>query len=289
MDGYPQNRFANAAWCFRPAFWNKTSMRWEWAPEADPYDAFTSPTLTIISYNVWFDNTEVVKRMEALGDLISQYNPDLIALQEMTPYICGLLFNQRWVKKYFVSDISGAHLGHIVPGHENAFRYGNILLSKVNFSELCLRDFPSGQQRKALFGSVRTSTGNLLTFGTFHLESYPRNNKLRKQQMELFFSITSPSACTILVGDSNMETEKENKVLPDHFSDGWLTLYPGIKGYTYPSDCANRRYDRLFFTKATLIPKSCELVGTKNVLGTKTPPSDHLGMVWIFDTSTQQS
>lgn len=40
---------------------------------------------------------QVEKRMQALGALVAQHDPELIAFQELTPYICKLLFTQEWV------------------------------------------------------------------------------------------------------------------------------------------------------------------------------------------------
>lgn len=41
--------------------------------------------------------------MEALGALIDKHDPDMVALQEMTPLICKLLFSQAWVSLYFIN------------------------------------------------------------------------------------------------------------------------------------------------------------------------------------------
>jgi tyrosyl-DNA phosphodiesterase 2 len=39
-------------------------------------------TFKIMTYNVWFrEDVEVIRRMDALGDLIKQHSPDFICFQ----------------------------------------------------------------------------------------------------------------------------------------------------------------------------------------------------------------
>ena len=38
-------------------------------------------TLKILSYNVWFGDVEIDKRIEALGDIIQLHAPDVICFQ----------------------------------------------------------------------------------------------------------------------------------------------------------------------------------------------------------------
>lgn len=289
MDGPPKLYNQSVGWGFQAAAWDSERKRWVWAPP-NPNARFQKNEITFISYNVWFDPLEVVKRMEAIGKIVVEHDPDVIAFQELTPYICGLLFNQEWAKKYFISDLDGSHLGYKNPEQPNAFRYGNALLSKVNFYELYLRDFPSRQDRKALWGSVLLADGSQLTLGTFHLESLPPSFELRKQQMELFQSVVAASNRTILVGDSNMEGDQENSVLRPQYKDAWLHLYPKEKNCsTFPTNPGvfesmmfTRRYDRIFYTDATLTAQSIKLMGNDFVPGTKTAPSDHWGMFFTM-------
>ena len=102
--------------------------------------------------------------MVALGKVISECDPDLIALQECTAELNELLLQQEWARKYFVSDPAGKEFN----------RYGVLVMSKIRFHELMLRDFESRMGRKALVGSLLVKGGSQLTFGTFHLESYPQ-------------------------------------------------------------------------------------------------------------------
>ena len=43
--------------------------------------SMVSSTVKILSYNVWFGDVEIQKRMEALGELIQLHSPDVICFQ----------------------------------------------------------------------------------------------------------------------------------------------------------------------------------------------------------------
>jgi len=160
---YPYTEL-NTGWSFRPFQYSNSNRRWERCGDSLGNSSFPKRELTILSYNVWFDPANAINRMNSIGKIIEEVNPDLIALQEMTPYLCQLLFCQPWVSSYCVSDYLGTELGKV----NDQWRYGNIVLSKVLFHELLLRDFPSEQSRKALWGSVMVDNSQL-TLGTFHL------------------------------------------------------------------------------------------------------------------------
>jgi endonuclease/exonuclease/phosphatase family metal-dependent hydrolase len=264
--------YGNVGWYFRPSKYIPVLKEWKNVP-IDEEDRFRKDEIKILSYNVWFDHSaNLLNRMKAIGDIIVQEDPDLIALQEMTPYICSVLFSQPWVLNYFVSDPLGVELGK----SRDDLKYGNIILSKVNFRDLLLKDFPSNQSRKALCGSVYFNNV-LFTLGTFHLESYPSSFAFRKQQLELFRSITNASEHIVLLGDSNIERDEENNALYPKFKEAWLELY-NTGGYTFNSSLPCRRYDRVFYTSNTIKMNQVYYVGKETIPG-GTYPSDHLGVV----------
>jgi len=271
-----QGTYGNVGWYCRPCRWNLEGRRWESVP-VEFVEKIKKDEITVLSYNVWFDHSvNIVQRMDAIGKIIVKEKPDLIALQEMTPYICSLLFSQSWVLEYYVSDPLGKELGK---PHDN-WKYGNIILSRVNFRDVLLRDFPSNQSRKALCGSVYVND-ILVTLGTFHLESYPSESLTRRKQLELFRNITNSSEHILLIGDSNMERDSENEVLYPKFKEAWLELYPGNKGYTFSTTSQYRRYDRVFYTPKTIKINTVYYVGKETIPG-GSYPSDHLGVVTKF-------
>lgn len=74
-----------------PHFWDGT----DWSPAEDhPTQEVDKKRLTVVSYNVWFGSYLMRQRMAALGELIASYDPDLVALQEVTAEINSVLLDQ---------------------------------------------------------------------------------------------------------------------------------------------------------------------------------------------------
>lgn len=115
--------FRHSAWTYKAVCWDSSTSQWRYASPEDGCQ-LSKISAKILSLNVWFDNYYTPQRMKEIGRLVVEHDPDLIVFQELTPYICQLLFSQDWAKKYFISDIDGAQLGHINPAQPDAFRYG---------------------------------------------------------------------------------------------------------------------------------------------------------------------
>jgi len=271
-------------WPFSPCKFNANSNTWERVSQYQPQEQPPPPgeqQLKLLTFNVLFDDQNLQNRMKAIADIITSEDPDIIALQEVTPKICSILFRLSWVHKYYVSDPYGEELGKATDG----FKYGNVLISKYNFHELYLRDFVSQQSRKALWGTILLPDGTPLCIGNFHLESYAKNHEVRKAQMELFQFVTSPYSPVILMGDSNMENDKEVdlSVNPDKFKEAWPIVKHAyetqLAGATYSSSFPTKRYDRVFFTDKTVEIVHFNRIG-KDIVEGGTRPSDHLGIVF---------
>lgn len=54
---------------------------------AKTFSTSKSKMLKILTYNVWFADIEMHKRMKALGDLIALHSPDVICLQVIIIYL----------------------------------------------------------------------------------------------------------------------------------------------------------------------------------------------------------
>lgn len=92
-NNYPLSK---VGWSDRASYWCPKKNKWRRVKTASNVH-FDSNQLVILSYNVWFDNRKQKERMAEIGRIIAASNPDLIALQEMTPTLCKLLFSQEWV------------------------------------------------------------------------------------------------------------------------------------------------------------------------------------------------
>eukprot|EP01125_Pyxidicula_operculata_P022018 TRINITY_DN883_c0_g1_i6.p1 TRINITY_DN883_c0_g1~~TRINITY_DN883_c0_g1_i6.p1 ORF type:complete len:352 (+),score=24.72 TRINITY_DN883_c0_g1_i6:84-1058(+) len=269
---YNNNEHSSTASPVHPSGWYPTTL--------NPNQSFDKNELLVLSYNVWFSYDDFDLRMQAIGHIIEQENPDIIALQEVTVDILQALLSQNWSHRYHVSDPYGHELGK----PSDSFKYGNILLSKVPFQELYLRDFPGCQSRKALVGNVLFNNGkNTLSVGTFHLESYPTEYGTRSRQVELFQHLLKDSTHAILIGDSNMESEYEVGFFnaarwKDAYYD--VPLKPSVPE-TYPSWKPSIRYDRMFYTYKTIKPIQLRHAGNEEIKNHPTKyPSDHVAIIY---------
>jgi endonuclease/exonuclease/phosphatase family metal-dependent hydrolase len=182
--------------------------------------------------------------------------------------------------------------------------YGVMILSRVPFTQLFIRDFPSRLGRKAVFGMVKVKGSTRpLIFGTFHLESYPEDRPTRVLQMQMYLSIIAASNAghVILCGDSNFAADAEREVYATGgLLDTWHELYqktpedekrnPGVTfdtelnpmttaGKTVSSIHARTRLDRLFYSPNSIVPASMEIIGTEPVDRDRGLwPSDHYGI-----------
>lgn len=257
-------------WTFSPHRWDGK----EWVNANTSCKDKLKSEFTILTWNVWFDTKNGAERMAAIGSIITNLNPDLIAMQEATPWINRILLAQEWARNYYVTDPTGSQF---------AGGYGVMLFSKVPFLELGLRNFPGRMGRKALMGSVMLENGQALLLGTFHLESYDADHPYRKLQLEMFQNIVSTMGfqSSILCGDTNFVLPDEHLILKSDYEDVWEKLYTrnSVKGFTFSTTVPHKRLDRIFVTKDKLATVEVKLVGTQPiVLGTQLFPSDHCGV-----------
>lgn len=89
---------SKVGWSDKAKYWCPKKNKWRKAKTVSDVLNFDSDQIVVLSYNVWFDNRNQNERMKEIGRLITASNPDLIALQEMTPVLCQLLFSQNWVR-----------------------------------------------------------------------------------------------------------------------------------------------------------------------------------------------
>lgn len=234
----------------------------------------TADTITIVSWNVWFGSRRQADRMRALGSVIRDLDPDFICLQEITPGLLPLIAVQPWARDYVVSDVFADHI-------DRKTRYGNVVFSKYQFHEFIVHPLPGRMGRKAMLGSVVRRHAAQFVIGTFHLESYPQDEAYRREQLEVFRTLTDHCSHVILVGDTNMiHDSKENAALEPRFRDAWKMLHhrtedamarrPGLTFDTesnsmlkeeYAPQVKQTRSDRCFYTPDTIEPLEMRRLG----------------------------
>jgi tyrosyl-DNA phosphodiesterase 2 len=242
--------------------------------------------LTLVTFNVWFDDYYALERCEALLELVRQCDADIICLQEVKTRYLNFILQQPWVQQdYWVSDFTGRT---IQP-------YGVLLLSRLPITQLRLQRLPSMMARKLLVASLKLN-GQTVDIATVHLESMKAFAPSRKRQLSLIFPALAKAQHTMLMGDFNFcarqSTEENARIDPD-YQDMWAALEGDAPGYTEDTDInlmrlektqkhKQVRFDRMLVRSSTpgWRPVSIELLGTEPI-SPKLPnvfPSDHFGL-----------
>eukprot|EP01089_Gocevia_fonbrunei_P010067 TRINITY_DN2258_c0_g1_i1.p1 TRINITY_DN2258_c0_g1~~TRINITY_DN2258_c0_g1_i1.p1 ORF type:complete len:372 (-),score=79.44 TRINITY_DN2258_c0_g1_i1:51-1166(-) len=174
--------------------------------------------ITVLQYNIWFADYEVERRMEELGHIIAECNPDIIALEEVKPEILeDHILNQKTFRSYYISDDSkGSTLG----------RYGVLLLSKFKFQNLYISKMPSRLNRSTVVGEFDIPVGykrdesrgkelhySRVAVAIAHLESYPEDVQWRYHQLRVMMNLLHKNDNAIMMMDSNIREEDEDLIV----------------------------------------------------------------------------
>ncbi|KNC53828.1 endonuclease/exonuclease/phosphatase family protein [Thecamonas trahens ATCC 50062] len=253
--------------------------------------------LVVLSWNIWFGDVAVLSRLQAIGRIVDEARPDIVALQEVTPPVLAYLLQQKWTRRFYVSDGTGNSLHH----------YGVVLFSVYPMTSLEIYELRSRLHRRAIFATYLLPSGATLCVSTSHLESYPNDTKLRAAQLAHIFGRISKATYSLFMGDTNMQHPDEDALIDKYpFADAWPTLWPDNPGYTVdakssamagkPVHSRTLRLDRIFSSEG-LHPVSMTRLGTSPIpivkqegfcLEKKIPddvdiyPSDHYGILAVL-------
>ena len=230
--------------------------------------------LSFLTYNVWFDDVHQRTRTTALASLISSLQPDVVALQEVTPTQLSLLQRSAALYQYWQSP------------HPTTAPYFTLLLSKRQPIATYRIPFISqmGRDLTAMVMDVRAQDvggreGGMrrLIVSTSHLESLWQSKERRAQQLKQTLSTlnsmaahphsssstsSSPFASSIssasssssssavsavpsssslfFMGDTNLRgSECGPLITSQHFTD----LYPALTASHPTNDAAGYTYD----------------------------------------------
>lgn len=187
---------------------------------SQPGGGNSPPTFSILSYNVWFrEDVAIATRMQALVDLIAKIPggkdplPDVICLQEVTPFIYNFLSSAPWWRQYTARP-EAREVGMA--------SYFTVLLWKTSistkggdpkFASLPFGNSIMGRDLKAI---SLVKGGLSLRVATSHLESPTGWNKLfsepRKAQCrEALKVLESMGGDSMLIGDLNWNEKNDGE------------------------------------------------------------------------------
>ena len=211
--------------------------------------------LRVLSFNIWFDRREQVKRFEKLLEIISSdsINPDIICLQEVTPFFMKTILskNKFMQTNYIISDN---------PNNPNTFVwYGTLIVIKkslilnqnANNIAFYQSEFETKQMRNLLTAKIVSSKSkdynSEIWVNTVHLESIDENVEFRKKQLKLIFDTymnskqlemnsndsATPSVgkTALLMGDFNFDDgDAENELIDEKiYNDCWKQYIKNCK------------------------------------------------------------
>lgn len=225
--------------------------------------------LTIISWNIFFNDFDHVWRVNNICDIIDSHSPDIICLQEVIPEFWEI------IKKKFGDKYETAYK-HPFLNNTNCRCYGEVILSRLPIKK---RDYT---ELRSYHGRVNTwieveHKGKNVTINTAHLDSYTEDKfrKMRQIQLQEIKKINSTFESWIWIGDSNMRDDEKSEMY-DFGEDG--ETYHHDRFWAEQGDY-EAKYDRVWFEKMSLL--SWKKLGTEMIDGKWL--SDHDGILVAFE------
>lgn len=249
-----------------------------------------------MTYNVCFSRHQHFKRMEAISQIIEQYSPDIVCLQEVRQDSLRYFLQSPWTANYSLSNATIDAKRH----------YGEVIFSK--YPILKTERFPFRRTHMSRHVNIADLSipvnsddmllGHRFTVVTAHLESKEQNRNIRREQMMGIFDMMIREENVFFMGDTNFMTDEEFSPaeLPPFWMDVWhelvetKTIDPTVTEYTFDAEKNKNadgnyqsRLDRVFCKSVEWVPTHFELVGTDPIPGTKLVyPSDHFGVYVEF-------
>jgi len=267
--------------------WRFNRKRGAWSRKAPDGRTAGVSRLTAVTFNIWFSESHRRERLDALLETVRRRDPDIIALQEVTPEVLGRILAVDWIREaYTASDAMG----------DTVDPYGALLLARVPCAKYVAHDLPSMMGRRLLVADLLVEGGSFHA-ATVHLESTRSMAPLRREQLLRIGPILRRSDHALLTGDFNFCSSwpAENGLIEPDLVDVWPLLRRDEPGWTLdpgrnplrPEGEDPVRFDRILLrsTGGLWRPASIEIIGTEPV-SPDLPgvlPSDHLGLAATFE------
>ena len=257
----------------------------------------TRKQISLLAWNIYFPSVKMRERMEALGQIVQELEPDILALQEVTQENLALLRNQPWFSRY--------HL--IPPDISNEVDHSVVILSVYTVDKWFPHPFKKAPytNRKIITAELKNAVSSpKFVIAVTHLVHARYNTLQRELQLKETLQVLSPYDNVCVMGDMNIQSGRTLVdgvvVLPSSWIDAWLSL-PGnteSNGYTFdqsenpfaaPKRSGNAtivkaRVDRVFCKLSGFQVKEMRMVGDK-LTKSKIVPSDHYGLFTVIEQS----
>ncbi|MFC1589813.1 endonuclease/exonuclease/phosphatase family protein [Pseudomonadota bacterium] len=163
--------------------------------------------ISIMSWNVYFDDATGYQRYPEIIRTISEQKPDVVCLQEVTNKFIGQLTSSSNLAGYLFTNSHG----------DGAYK--NIILSKPRISSSGIINLPTKMNRYAPYIETEIN-GKSTVVINLHLDSMMDDTELRISQLEKVVEFTNNAHSFVLCGDLNFgDGDKENEFVSTHFKD----------------------------------------------------------------------
>lgn len=246
------------------------------------------PRMKFITWNLdGLDVHNLKRRTRAIIKLIQKHEPDIVFFQEVISE--SALYFELKLPEY--KCVKG--------GNDNYFTMTLLRIFTIFYDNYYIVDYPNSQMGRNLLVTEAHMGKLKLKLLNTHLESTKEHSLERCNQLKIAFDkceTFSEDSTVIFGGDLNLR-DKEASV-PKNFFDLWeFCGSPSQFKYTWDmTKNTNKsslkefkprcRFDRVYFRFSSpkrAYPKHFALIGSEKVPFTQSFPSDHWGVVVLFD------
>ena len=257
----------------------------------------TRKQISLLAWNIYFPSVKMRERMEALGQIVQELEPDILALQEVTPENLALLRNQPWFSRYHM----------IPPDISNEVDHSVVILSVYTVDKWFPHPFKKAPytNRKIITAELKNAVSSpKFVIAVTHLVHARYNTLQRELQLKETLQVLSPYDNVCVMGDMNVKSGRAEVdgivVLPSSWIDAWLSLPENTDGNgctcgqsKNPFVALKRsgiareapwRCDRVFCKLSDFKVKEMRIVG-EELTKSKIVPSDHYGLFTVIEQS----
>ncbi|XP_078355653.1 uncharacterized protein LOC144640358 [Oculina patagonica] len=257
-----------------------------------------SKEISMLTYNIWYDTEKRRARIEALGQIVEDLEPDLLTFQEVTLENLAVLQEQHWFSRY-----------RLIPPdvvkrlQEGPSKHCVVILSSYPVDKWQVYRSKISPSRTLVVSETENSVSSASVKFVFAATKLPPagfRTRLREAQLKESFQIISGYDNVCVMGDLNIEDKADGDiVLPAPWIDAWLSI-PGNtdnNGYTWDrsktpfasvlrrtvnATSYQARLDRVLCKLSDFKVKDMRIVGDK-VTKSGILPSDHFGLFTVIE------
>lgn len=140
--------------------------------------------LRVLTYNVWFGETNQKERWLALMKIVRDVDPHVVCFQEATSRFLDVILEIDWVRSDFV-------VSHTTVDDWQDYRVALLVRKSVAPDQIIEHELVSRLERTLLSASINFN-GQKVVIATAHLESNRKNSEYRAQQISQVEALLVP-------------------------------------------------------------------------------------------------